>query len=75
MKNKTGVLFGRLMRHILRNPDTIITVAIMPIMIMLLFSLWEFISAGRLQQANEARRCAGGFIFGVVGTTRHCLLN
>lgn len=37
MKNKTGVLFGRLMRHILRSPDTIITVAIVPIMIMLMF--------------------------------------
>lgn len=33
----TGVLFGRSMRHILRSPDTIITVAIMPIMFMLLF--------------------------------------
>ena len=33
----TGVLFGRCMRHILRSPDTIITVAIVPIMIMLLF--------------------------------------
>ncbi|MDR1089224.1 MAG: ABC transporter permease [Coriobacteriales bacterium] len=33
----TGVLFGRLMRHILRSPDTIITVAITPIAIMLLF--------------------------------------
>ncbi len=37
MKNKTGVLFGRLMKHILRSPDTIITVAIIPIMLMLLF--------------------------------------
>ncbi|WP_019640415.1 ABC transporter permease [Paenibacillus fonticola] len=37
MKNKTGVLFGRSMRHILRSPDTIITVAIVPIMMMLLF--------------------------------------
>lgn len=37
MKNKTGVLFGRSMRHILRSPDTIITVAIIPIMMMLLF--------------------------------------
>ena len=35
--NKTFVLFGRLMRHILRSPDTIITVAIMPIAIMLMF--------------------------------------
>lgn len=38
MKNKTGVLFGRLMRHILRSPDTIITVAIVPIMMLLLFT-------------------------------------
>ncbi|MCL2826325.1 MAG: ABC transporter permease [Eggerthellaceae bacterium] len=37
MKNKTGVLFGRLMRHILRSPDTIITVALIPIAMMLLF--------------------------------------
>jgi ABC-2 type transport system permease protein len=37
LKNKTGVLFGRSMRHILRSPDTIITVAIIPIMMMLLF--------------------------------------
>lgn len=37
MKNKTGVLLGRLMRNILRSPDTIITVAITPIMMMLLF--------------------------------------
>ncbi|MDR1589748.1 MAG: ABC transporter permease [Oscillospiraceae bacterium] len=34
---KTGVLFGRLMRHILRSPDTIITVAMVPIAMMLLF--------------------------------------
>jgi ABC-2 type transport system permease protein len=33
----TTILFGRSMRHILRSPDTIITVAIMPIMFMLLF--------------------------------------
>jgi ABC-2 type transport system permease protein len=33
----TCVLLGRSMRHILRSPDTIITVAIMPIMFMLLF--------------------------------------
>jgi ABC-2 type transport system permease protein len=34
---KTGVLFGRLMRHILRSPDTIITVAMVPIAMMLMF--------------------------------------
>lgn len=33
----TGILFSRLMKHILRSPDTIITVLIMPIMIMVLF--------------------------------------
>ncbi|AKP78661.1 ABC transporter permease [Priestia aryabhattai] len=37
MKNNTGVLLGRLMRTIMRSPDTIITVAITPIMMMLLF--------------------------------------
>lgn len=37
MKNKTGVLLGRLMRNIMRSPDTIITVAITPILLMLLF--------------------------------------
>jgi ABC-2 type transport system permease protein len=37
MKSKTGVLLGRLMCNILRSPDTIITVAITPIMMMLLF--------------------------------------
>jgi ABC-2 type transport system permease protein len=33
----TGVLFTRLMSHIVRSPDTIITTAAMPIAIMLLF--------------------------------------
>ncbi|CDQ20010.1 ABC transporter permease [Halobacillus karajensis] len=37
MKNKTGVLMGRLMRNIMRSPDTIITVAVTPVMMMLLF--------------------------------------
>jgi len=37
MKSKTFVLFGRIMKHILRSPDTIITVAIMPIAFMLMF--------------------------------------
>ena len=37
MKNETFVLTGRLMKHILRSPDTIITVAIMPIAMMLMF--------------------------------------
>jgi ABC-2 type transport system permease protein len=34
---QTGILFGRLAKHILRSPDTIITVAITPIGIMLMF--------------------------------------
>src|SRR5450755_1105660 len=33
----TTVLLGRTMRHITRSPDTIITVSIMPIALMLLF--------------------------------------
>jgi ABC-2 type transport system permease protein len=33
----TVILLGRSMRHIQRSPDTIVTVAVMPIMIMLLF--------------------------------------
>ncbi|WP_313804069.1 ABC transporter permease [Cytobacillus sp.] len=37
MKSKTGILLGRLMRNIMRSPDTIITVAVTPIMMMLLF--------------------------------------
>lgn len=37
MKSKTWVLLGRLMRNIMRSPDTIITVALTPIMMMLLF--------------------------------------
>ena len=37
MKSKTYVLFGRLMKHILRSPDTIITVALTPIAMMLMF--------------------------------------
>ncbi|WP_251553242.1 ABC transporter permease [Neobacillus muris] len=37
MKSKTGILLGRLMRNIMRSPDTIITVAITPIAMMLLF--------------------------------------
>ncbi|MBL4953342.1 ABC transporter permease [Neobacillus sp. YIM B02564] len=37
MRSKTAVLLGRLMRNIMRSPDTIITVAITPIMMMLLF--------------------------------------
>lgn len=37
MTSKTGVLLGRLMRNIIRSPDTIITVAVTPIMMLLLF--------------------------------------
>lgn len=37
MKSRTGVLLGRLMCNIMRSPDTIITVAITPVMMMLLF--------------------------------------
>ncbi len=45
----TGILFGRSMRHILRSPDTIITVAIMPIAIMLLF---VYVLGGAIQSGT-----------------------
>lgn len=37
MRSNTGVLLGRLMLNIMRSPDTIITVAVTPIMMLLLF--------------------------------------
>ncbi|MDR1033664.1 MAG: ABC transporter permease [Bifidobacteriaceae bacterium] len=37
MLRDTYALFGRLLKHVLRSPDTIITVTIMPVAIMLLF--------------------------------------
>ena len=50
MKNKTGVLFGRSMRHITRSPDTIITVALVPIMMMLLF---VFVYGGAIKMSMD----------------------
>jgi len=50
MKSKTGVLLGRLMRNILRSPDTIITVAITPIMMMLLF---VYVFGGAIETATD----------------------
>jgi ABC-2 type transport system permease protein len=50
MLHDTGVLFGRSMRHILRSPDTIITVTIMPIMFMLLF---VYVFGGAIQAGTE----------------------
>ncbi len=49
-ENKTGVLFGRSMRHILRSPDTIITVALVPIMMMLLF---VFVYGGAIKTSMD----------------------
>ena len=48
----TQVLFGRTMRHILRSPDTIITVAIMPIAIMLMF---VYVIGGAIQTGTNVR--------------------
>lgn len=50
MKSKTGVLLGRLMRNIIRSPDTIITVAITPIMMMLLF---VYVFGGAIKTGTE----------------------
>src|SRR5579885_3262945 len=46
----TVVLLGRSMRHILRSPDTIITVLITPIMIMLLF---VYVLGGAIQTGDR----------------------
>jgi ABC-2 type transport system permease protein len=46
----TAVLFGRSMRHILRSPDTIITVLITPLMIMLLF---VYVFGGAIQAGTS----------------------
>jgi ABC-2 type transport system permease protein len=47
----TGVLFGRSMRHILRSPDTIITVLVTPLMIMLLF---VYVLGGAIQTETDS---------------------
>jgi ABC-2 type transport system permease protein len=47
----TVILFGRSMRHILRSPDTIMTVTIMPVMFMLLF-VYVFGGAIRVEMDN-----------------------
>jgi ABC-2 type transport system permease protein len=51
MKSKTGVLLGRLMRTILRSPDTIITVAITPIIMMLLF---VYVFGGAIETGTDS---------------------
>ena len=61
MKSKTGVLLERLMRNIMRSPDTIITVAITPIMMMLLF-VYVFGGAIETGTANYSSECIYGLI-------------
>ncbi len=57
----TGILLGRSMRHIQRSPDTIITVAIMPIMIMLLF-VYVFGGAINTGTANKVNYMLPGIL-------------
>jgi ABC-2 type transport system permease protein len=57
----TGLLFGRLMRHILRSPDTIITVAITPLAIMLLF-VYVFGGAIRAGTSNYVNYLLPGIL-------------
>jgi ABC-2 type transport system permease protein len=57
----TAVLFGRLMRHILRSPDTIITVLITPLMIMLLF-VYVFGGAIRAGTSNYVNYLLPGIL-------------
>jgi ABC-2 type transport system permease protein len=51
MNRKTGVLLGRLMRNIMRSPDTIITVAITPIMMLLLF---VYVFGGAIETGTDS---------------------
>jgi ABC-2 type transport system permease protein len=46
----TAVLLGRSMRHVTRSPDTVITVAIMPIALMLLF---VYVFGGAIDTGSE----------------------
>jgi ABC-2 type transport system permease protein len=46
----TGTLFGRSMRHIMRSPDTIITVTITPVMLLLLF---VYVFGGAIQAGTD----------------------
>jgi ABC-2 type transport system permease protein len=48
--NDTGVLTGRSLRHILRSPDTIITTAVTPIALMLLF---VYVLGGAIQTGSD----------------------
>ena len=57
----TGVLFGRSMRHILRSPDTIITVLITPIALMLLF-VYVFGGAIRAGTSNYVNYLLPGIL-------------
>ena len=51
MNNNTVVLTGRLMKHILRSPDTIITVALTPIAMMLMF---VYVFGGAVKMSMDA---------------------
>ncbi|WGG44775.1 ABC transporter permease [Rossellomorea sp. DA94] len=51
MNSNTGVLFGRLMRGILRSPDTIITVAVTPVMMLLLF---VYVFGGAIETGTDS---------------------
>jgi ABC-2 type transport system permease protein len=57
----TGVLFGRSMRHILRSSDTIITVLITPLAIMLLF-VYVFGGAIRAGSGNYVNYLLPGIL-------------
>lgn len=48
---ETSILLGRTMKHILRSPDTIITVAITPIAMMLLF---VYVLGGAIQTGSDS---------------------
>ena len=59
----TATLTGRSMRHIFRSPDTIITTAVTPIALMLLF---VYVFGGALQQSTGAQNYVNYLLPGIL---------
>jgi len=64
----TGVMFGRSVRHITRSMDTIITVALMPIALMLLF-VYVFAGAIESGTANYVNYVLPGILLIAIATS------
>ena len=63
----TATLTGRSMRHIFRSPDTIITTAVTPIALMLLF---VYVFGGALRESTGAENYAVSYTHLTLPTNR-----